>query len=126
MSGVEINSQLPEFQKSVDKRGDLLLAKMSSDILVLSQAKVPKKDGDLAASGKKEKRKTKSHRVSYGETLSDPYAGYQERGRRKDGSRVVRNYTTAGTGKNYLKDSGSRVISKANQYAKMVMGRASA
>ena len=31
-------------------------------------------------------------------TYESPYAGYQYYGMRKDGSRVVKNYTTAGTG----------------------------
>ena len=31
-------------------------------------------------------------------TYASPYASYQYYGKRKDGSHVVRNYTTAGTG----------------------------
>lgn len=119
---IKMDNNLPQFGKNVDKLSDLLLEKMRQDVFVLSQAKVPKKDGDLSGSAKQEKRKAKSHRVSYNEK----YAAYQERGRRKDGSRVVKNYTTAGTGKSYLKDAGSKVVSKANDYAKQVMGRAKA
>lgn len=117
---IRITSRLKEFGDSVDEKADLLLEKMGQDILVLSQAKVPKKDGALESSAVSEKRGDKSHRVSYNE----PYAGYQERGRRKDGSRVVKNYTTAGTGKDFLKKSGTTVVAKANEYAKQVLGRA--
>ena len=37
------------------------------------------------------------------------YAAYQEFGQRKDGSHVVRNYTTPGTGPHYLRDAGNSV-----------------
>lgn len=115
-----MDNRLPQFGQKVDEKADTLLEKMAQDIFVLSKAKVPKKDGALGSSAVSEKIKAKSHRVSYNE----PYAGYQERGRRKDGSRVVKNYTTAGTNKNFLKDAGTKIVSKANEYAKQVMGRA--
>ena len=35
-----------------------------------------------------------------------PYAAYQERGMRRDGSHVVRHYTTPGTGAHFLRNAG--------------------
>lgn len=40
------------------------------------------------------------------------YASYQERGRRADGSHVVKNYTTPGTGKLFIRNSIVKVINK--------------
>lgn len=121
--GSRVESKVAAFKKNTSDAVDLMLAKMRNDAFILSQAKVPYKEGDLSASGKQERRKRHSHRVSYGETLSDPRAAYQERGRRKDGSHVVRNYTTAGTGKDFLKNAANVVLSKSSQYAKQAMGR---
>lgn len=120
---VRTDNRIPQFKKAAGDKADLMLAKMRHDAYVLSQAKVPKKEGDLAASGKEERRKRHSHRVSYGESLRDPYAPYQERGMRKDGSHVVRNYTTGGTSKDFLKSAAMVVLSKSSQYAKQEMGR---
>lgn len=117
---VKIDSKIPEFINATEAAEELLLDKMESDIFVLSQAKVPKRDGDLAASGSKNKLKPKSRRVAYDEK----YAAYQHRGRRKDGTRVVKKYTTAGTGKGFLQEAGAKVVGKSTQYAKQVMGRA--
>ena len=121
--GTRVDSKVPQFKRAASDAIDLMLAKMRNDAFVLSQAKVPYKEGDLSASGKQERRKRHSHRVSYGESLPDPRASFQERGRRKDGSHVVRNYTTAGTGKNFLKDAANVVLNKSSQYAKQAMGR---
>ena len=123
MAGVRVESRIPQFRMSTKQAADLMLAKMRNDAFVLSKAKVPVKEGDLSASGKQERRKMLSHRVSYGETLSDPYAPYQERGSRRDGSHKVRNYTTAGTGKDFLKNAANNVISKSTQYAKQAFAR---
>lgn len=39
-----------------------------------------------------------------------PYAAYQERGSRADGSHVVRNYTTPGTGPHYAANAVEEVM----------------
>lgn len=123
MAGVRVESRIPQFRMSTKQAADLMLAKMRNDAFILSKAKVPVKEGDLSASGKQERKAPLHHRVSYGETLSDPYAPYQERGSRRDGSHKVRNYTTAGTGKDFLKNAANNVISKSTQYAKQAFAR---
>lgn len=121
--GVRVDNRLPRFKQNASDAFDMMLAKMRNDAFVLSQAKVPFEEGDLQASGKQERRALHKHRVSYGESLDDPRAAYQERGSRKDGSHVVRNYTTAGTGKNFLKGSAMIILSKASNYAKQAGSR---
>lgn len=125
--GTRVESKIPQFRMNTKQAADLMLAKMRNDAFVLSKAKVPVGEtGDLSASGKQERVKMLHHRVSYGETLSDPYAPYQERGSRKDGSYKVRNYTTAGTGKDFLKNAANNVINKSTQYAKQAFARVKA
>lgn len=41
------------------------------------------------------------------------YAQYQEKGMRRGGGHVVKNYTTPGTGKHFARNSVLKVISKA-------------
>ena len=45
-----------------------------------------------------------------------PYAQYQERGMRADGTRVVRNYTTPGTHAHFVEESVQKVVKKIPQY----------
>ena len=41
---------------------------------------------------------------------SEPYAQYQERGMRYDGSHIVKHYTTPGTGKEFAKNAVKKVV----------------
>lgn len=45
-----------------------------------------------------------------------PYAQYQERGMRHDGTHVVRHYTTAGTGPGFAKNAIKRSLKKMPSY----------
>ena len=47
-----------------------------------------------------------------------PYAAYQERGMRADGTHVVQNYTTPGTGKEYAKRSVEATMKNFQEIAK--------
>ena len=44
----------------------------------------------------------------------EPYAQYQERGMRADGSHVVKHYTTPGTGKEFAKNAVKKVVTSNN------------
>lgn len=79
-------------ESSLDEQAELLTK--------LSQKEVPKKDRVLVKSVETAKIGENSRRVSY----DGPYAAYQHEGKRKDGSHVVRRYTTPGTKKFYIKD----------------------
>jgi hypothetical protein len=54
-------------------------------------------------------------------TWKVPYASYQNRGRRYDGTHVVKHYTTAGTGKGFADTAVKIVVKKASSiYAKTI------
>lgn len=93
---------------------DSVLGRMSNDIVMIAKITVPFKKGDLMKSGKTERIKSMKHKVVFDAN----HASYQERGRRQDGSNVVRNYTTPGTGKNFLKNAGKTVAGNALNYLK--------
>lgn len=66
--------------------------------------------GSLRASIRYERLDVARYKIiAGGGTRQVDYAGYQERGEMKDGTKKVRRYTTPGTGKNYMKDSAQDV-----------------
>lgn len=69
---------------------------------------VPFKTGNLESTNNVVTEKLETT-VSFGGGRA-PYAAYQERGMRLDGSHVVRNYTTPGTGKRYLQTAAESVL----------------
>lgn len=115
---VRVDNKINVFTRMNEQAMERALARMRNDIFVLSQFKVPQKDGTLRASGEQKQMGRLHHRVQYGEKGAQEYAAYQHRGRRLDGSHVVKRYTTAGTQKNYLSDSGKIIASKASSYFK--------
>lgn len=113
---VRVDNRLRIFNRLNESAMELALERMRQDIWILSQFKVPKKDGTLQRSGKQKKIGRLHHQVSYGEDGAEDYAAYQHRGQRLDGSHRVKNYTTAGTQKDYLGSSGAIIASKASNY----------
>lgn len=97
-----------------DKRTDLALSAMGVDILRLSKKQVPvaEKGGQLQSSGLLKKIDTKKYMIRY----NKEYAAYQHRGHRRDGTHVVRNYTTPGTKSKYLEDPAREVFRKKTNY----------
>lgn len=80
---------------------------MAKNILHDSQMIVPRRSGHLRRSAK-----IISENLSATVIYPGPYAGYQERGERADGTHKVRRYTSANTGKSYLRHAGDRVTAK--------------
>lgn len=50
-----------------------------------------------------------------------PYASYQERGRRADGSHIIRKYTTPGTGKDFAKNAVKETMSHVKDFYKNII-----
>lgn len=69
---------------------------------------IPGHKGTLRNSSRIERISPLHYAAMYGGE-NVPYAGYQERGMRRDGSRKVRHYTTPGTGKHFLKNAGDAI-----------------
>lgn len=118
---VKIVNNISKFIKYVNQRTDLSLSMMAVDILRMSKAQVPvsSEGGQLKSKGMVKRRAVKSYRISY----DSKYAAYQHRGMRKDGTRVVRRYSTPGTKKNYLQDPADRVLSRKRDYIMRALAR---
>lgn len=50
-----------------------------------------------------------------------PYASYQERGSRADGSHAVKNYTTPGTGKDFAKNAVKETLKQVEKFYKTIL-----
>lgn len=84
------------------------LGAMADSVRGRATMTVPRKNGYLAESGRVEGTGLERS-VIFG-SPSVPYAAYQERGMRADGSHVVRRYTTPGTGSRYLQNAFESVL----------------
>lgn len=87
------------------------LDRMTQAIRANARMKAPMSEngGNLRNSGRVD-GKSLERTISFGTGLK--YGAYQERGERYNGSHKVRHYTTPGTGKHFLKDSGDAVVKK--------------
>lgn len=82
------------------------LNESSRDILILARNRAPYKQGGLRLNSDATQQSLLNYRVNY----YIEYARFQEFG--GDNKRVVRHYTTSGTGKNYLNGAGSIIFKK--------------
>lgn len=87
-----------------------------NEIEKVAEPKTPKQSGDL--------REVKKNVVGLKATLKwdRPYAQYQERGRRANGTRIVRNYSTPGTGPKFAENAVKEVVSKTDQMVRATGG----
>ena len=102
---VTVIDRLPQFKQLNKIVMEDALREGARDILIKSRTKAPFKTGDLRRDSYTRKVSTLKYRVSYWKE----YAAYQERGMRKGGSHRVIHYTTAGTGKHFLRNAGNEV-----------------
>ena len=109
---VKFVDKSPQFIRRLSAKVDTMLSAMGVDILRLSKQKVPVDRGQLQSSGILEKKGHNVYTIQY----NKKYASYQHRGARKDGTRVVRNYSTQGTGSKFLSDPASEIMRKKRTY----------
>lgn len=103
MSATIFVNKLPQYKSVLYRVYDDALKETATDVLIEAKMKAPFKTGHLRAPSEPIKDMGKLRwRVGF----DARYAAYQEAG--GDGNRVVRKYTTSGTGKHFLKNSGDR------------------
>jgi hypothetical protein len=103
-SSVKVVDKLPQFTKQLHELLDDALRETSLDILIKSRDTAPFRKGGLRSDSYNDQVAQLHWRVSY----NKEYARFQEFG--GDGNRVVRNYTTPGTGAAYLKTAGNNGV----------------
>jgi len=114
---MRINNNLPQFQAKLYLNLDMGFRELAKDILIESQNKAPFKRGPLRTDSDINHVGIAHWQVRY----HKEYARYQEAG--GDGNRVVRKYSTSGTGKGFLADTGNKIFGKAIMTLKQHAGR---
>ncbi len=101
---------IKRFMKNNEDAMDRALNRIAIDVERLSKEKTPLLHGQLRASG----HHARIGRLNYIMAFDKVYAAYQEAG--GDGKRKIKNYSKAGTGAHYLRDSGDTISQKAVSY----------
>lgn len=102
MSKAQFKTNREAFNKRNDSFKDMVMGHMAQDIEVniKMNAGTPVDSGDMKA----EVRHFRSERTGMFRVESEKeYSAYQERGMRRDGTHVIRNHTTAGTGPGWFR-----------------------
>lgn len=105
---VKIKSNSGAVSLMIENNVSQAITQMANAIRTNSRMIAPKKDNHLRSSVQVFGDKFKKV-VAYG-SASVPYAAYQERGMRLDGTHVVRHYTTPGTHAHFLEQAGDAVV----------------
>lgn len=112
MGKIKIIDKTMKFIKSVEDANDRALNKMSVDIERLAKQYAPHDKGPLHSSGAHHRLAKLAYRIIF----NKEYAAYQERGMRRDGTYVVKNYSKPGKKAHFLEDSARQVSANANSY----------
>lgn len=117
MSRATFRSNSGNFFRKNDDFKDMVHGKMSQDIEVnlKTTAGMPVDKGQMKAA-------TRHFKTSFGwinnwrVEIDKEYASYQERGMRKDGTRIVKNYTTGGTSAGFFQRAIDAVVRNRSSY----------
>lgn len=101
-----IRDRLPQFRGNLNLVLDDAFREGSRDILIKAKTKAPFLKGGLRKDTGIKRVSNLKWRVSFW----SEYARYQEFG--GDSKRTIRRYSTAGTGKHYLREAGDEVATK--------------
>ena len=103
-----VKDKMPQFKRSLYSVLDDAFREAARDTLIKAKDKAPFKDGGLRGESDVSKPSNLHYRVSFWVE----YARFQEFG--GDSKRQVKNYTTGGTGKHFLKNAGDEQAKKLN------------
>lgn len=116
MSKVKIENKMPSFRNNLYKVMADALNEGARDTLINAKSKAPYRTGGLRADAQIQRKGALSYIVSF----YKEYARFQEFG--GDSTRRVRNYTSPGTGKGFLRSAGDeqakRIIDIYKKHAK--------
>ena len=113
MSKVTYESYITEVIQRLNVDMRIANRLMIEDIHAKSRPKTPMADTiQLRSNVTKGEIDGKSSYISW----NVPYASYQNRGKRYDGTHVVKHYTTRGTGKKFADNAVKEVLKNAQKY----------
>lgn len=95
---VTVSTDRAVWKAAIEKAADFAAAALAEQMMQDSINKIPKQEGTLRDIGRIDKVDTGGRDLVW----SNVYAAYQWYGMRVDGTHVVKNYTTPGTGKMWV------------------------
>lgn len=110
---VRSTSTTKECEAIINARTQLMIRLMVEDVHRKSNYITPYRKGGLRGAVNK-RMQGKKGIIEW----TVPYAAYQERGMARDGSRVVKHYTTPGTHAHFAEESVQAVMDNPYPYAK--------
>lgn len=111
----DVNLRFPMVEQQAKNACQIAIRMMMEDIHNYSTQITPYKEGALRTSVTKQMPQPLVGIM----TWNVPYAQYQERGMRADGTHIVRNYTTPGTHAHFVEESLDKVVQRIPQYLRM-------
>lgn len=111
--GVKVTDNTDSILGMTQQRASIFLRIIAEQVVDISRPGTPRDKGNL----RQDVLKTVNGLKGQIEWRKG-YAQYQERGKRADGSHVVKNYTTPGTGPHFAENAVTEVISKSTNIAK--------
>lgn len=118
--GFKINDFTPLIKSQNKQRSNIFLRLACDSVVDNARPNTPKssgvnKNGSKAASGNLRNDVLKQVDGLHGRVeWRKVYASYQERGKRADGSRVVRKYTTPGTGPHFAEKAVQKTVTESH------------
>lgn len=132
MGSAVFKSNAQQFLNKNERLKDMVLGHMAMNVEILAKRRVPvsntKASGNRRGGGGHLQSSIRHFRSNSGQfrvEANKEYAAYQERGMTSAGTRVVKKYSTPGTGKHYFKDAITATQQKANSFiqeARMALG----
>ena len=116
---VKIVDNMPAFRRALEFVGEDAIREGARDGFIKAKMNAPFKKGGLRSEADFRRVGRLTQRI----TFWKEYAAYQERGRRRNGRNVVRNYTTSGTGAHFLEYAGDEQANKLLFTLKKHLGR---
>lgn len=116
---MSVISHLPEFKLITVQKLDKAFDSMAHEVEREAKQIVPHDKGILQSSIHAKKLGSLQYRVTVGEQPGVAYARFQEEG--GDSKRKVKNYSKSGKQAHFLRDSGERVASKAEERIRMYL-----
>lgn len=108
---VKVTDNTPRVITQQQQGTRVFLRMAAEEIVRVARPKTPKLKGNLRSDVNIIPKGGTSIEVVW----NKEYAQYQERGKRRDGSHVVRRYTTGGTGPHFAENAVKEVVKKTSE-----------
>lgn len=112
---VSFESNMPLIKTRSKMANTIVVRQMLEDAWMFANPVTPMKDGHLRSAVERRMISPTSGYIEW----KAPYASYQDRGMRADGSRVITHHTTPGTHERFASEAVTKVMARLPYYANL-------